>query len=795
MKKIMLCFVIGILLTSCGNNNSLNLPEKSNNNVRLNSTLTFSKGDNYFLTQDYILDISTIDSASSDWKGVKVKLSSKKDTVYAVMDAMPRLVNISLWVKGVPYSVLAKRSNKIDYTFTYDAHGKKPKRIQLAGQMNDWVPSTHPDLMLNKDSLYEVTINVSPGTYLYQMVIDGEWNYDKNNPEKVDNNSGKFNSVLHVPGSQDRAPVLLTKSFDKNTITVQTFNPTNQLYVYWQNYLLPNSNFVDIDGKNFTITLPKEAKKLDRSFIRVFSANRYGISNDLLIPLEKGSVLNDYKKITRFDKQAESIYFLIVDRFNDANKTNNHPMNRPDVNPKVDYQGGDIAGITQKIKEGYFQKLGFTTIWVSPIVQNPLEPYGNWEKPKTKFSGYHGYWPISSSKIDFRLGTDAEMRELVKTAHENNMNIIIDYVANHVHKKHPLYQRDSTIATPLHLPDGTLNVGRWNDHRLTTWFDVFLPTIDYSRPEIVNMMTDSAVYWIKKFNLDGFRHDACKHVNDEFWRMLTLKLKKEVEIPSGHPIYQIGESYGSPQLINSYVNTGMLDGQFDFNVFDDASSVFALNSEDFTRISNTLNASLRTYGNHNLMGYISGNQDHARFISYASGDVKFGEDSKAAGWDRKIGLTDTAAYDKLIQLNAFNLTIPGVPVLYYGDEIGNPGANDPDCRRFMRFGNQLNQHEKRVLNTVSKLGQLRKHNLALIYGDFFELKLERNIWAYARNYFNEEAIVVFNRNKTAKDIAIKLPIVLQGKKYTSTFGSKCSIKGDILKINVKANGVEILTTK
>ena len=137
MRKIMLCFIIGILLTSCGNNNSLNLPEKSNNNVRLNSTLTFSKGDNYFLTQDYILDISTIDSVSSDWKGVKVKLSSKKDTVYAVMDAMPRLVNISLWVKGVPYSVLVKRSTKIDYTFTYDAHEKKPKRIQLAGQMNN----------------------------------------------------------------------------------------------------------------------------------------------------------------------------------------------------------------------------------------------------------------------------------------------------------------------------------------------------------------------------------------------------------------------------------------------------------------------------------------------------------------------------------------------------------------------------------------------------------------------------------------------------------------------------------
>ena len=796
MKKLLLLVGIIALLVACSARGMLKLPAKSENNMRLNSPLVLVKGSNFFLTQDYVIDITTIDSITADAKnGISVSLSANKDSAYINATDMPQLVNISLWSKGVPYGVLAKKTNKIDYVFTYDATGDKGTRYQIAGQMNDWFPAGHPDLVKNEKGLYEVTLNLSPGAYLYQMVIDGDWNHDKNNPDKVDNNYGKFNSILHVKGTQEKAPKLLTQSFDENNIVLSVDNAAEQVYVYWQNYLLPNDLFVKNEGQQLIVNLPKEAIETDRSFLRIFTANEYGISNDVLIPLQKGKVLNNVADITRFDKHAEAIYFLLVDRFKDGNEANNFPMNRPDVNPKVDYQGGDIAGITQKIKDGYFQRLGFTTIWVSPIVQNPMEPWGYWANPETKFSGYHGYWPISSSKIDFRFGTDEEMLELVKTAHENNINIIVDYVANHVHKNHPLYQRDSTIATPLYLPDGTKNTERWNEYRLTTWFDEFMPSIDFSRQENIDMMVDSALYWVKKFDLDGFRHDACKHVNEEFWRTLTHRMKTEVEIPRGKLTYQIGESYGSPQLISSYVNTGMLDAQFDFNVFDDAASVFAFNNEDFVRVSNGLKTSLSTYGHHNLMGYISGNHDRARFISYASGDVKPGENAKLAGWTRKIELTDSTAYDKLIQLNAFNLTIPGVPVLYYGDEIGDPGANDPDCRRFMRFGEQLVPAEERVLNTVAQLGQLRKNNLALIYGNFIELHLERDSWAYARNYFNEVAIVVFNRQTTPKTIEIELPTILQNKQYAANFGNNFTVNTNKLSITVAGNGFEVLTLK
>lgn len=796
MKKInlLLTLALAVILASCSNN-SLNYPAKSQYNYGLNSTITLIPGFNEFNTLDYITDIAKVDSVTSDFEGVKAKLSEDKSKVILDVIKMPNLVNVALWVEGVPYSIICKRTDKIDYTFRYNPNGKKFNRVQLAGQMNDWVPSFHPDMTLNSDGIYEVTINVSPGTYMYQIVRDGDWNHDETNPEKVDNNAGKFNSILNIPSTQQYAPILLTESFDDEKVFLSLCNEQEQVYVYWENYLLP-ANFLYISEKEIGITIPAEAKNIKRSYIRAIAANKFGISNDILVPLEYGKVISDVKQVTRFDKHADVLYSLMVDRFKDGNPENNKPMNREDVDPRADYQGGDLAGITEIIKSGYFEKMGFTTIWMTPLNQNPLEPYGEQQTPvKTKFSGYHGYWPISSTKVDFRIGTSDELKELTKTAHEHGLNVILDYVANHVHKEHPMFKNDTTICTPLILPDGTRNIAQWNEHRLTTWFDDFLPTLNYDRKEIVETMTDSALYWIKTYDLDGFRHDACKHVQESFWRTLTYKIKTQVEIPENKPFYQVGESYGSPQLISSYVNSGMLNGQFDFNTSDDASAVFALNSEDFHRVSNTLNTSLRVYGSHNLMGYISGNHDRGRFISYASGSLKYGEDAKAVGWQREVGVGDPAGYDKIVQLNAFNLTIPGVPVIYYGDEFGMPGANDPDCRRMMRFGEDLNEKEQTTLESVAKLGQLRKNNLPLIYGDFIELYLTNTEWVYARNYFGEIVITVFNRNLEEKEIKVLLPKIMQNKTYETTFGSNFSIEDGILTIKVKGNGVDVLTEK
>ena len=654
--------------------------------------------------------------------------------------------------------------------------------------MNDWAPVLSPDLVLNDKGLYEVTLNLSPGTYLYQMVLDGEQNHDANNPNKVDNGYGKFNSILQVEGNSDKFPVLHTDKIENGKFTISAENNATKIFVYWQNYLLPE-NFVKNENGKITISIPLEAEKLDRSFIRVWSMNEWGTSNDLLIPLQKGNVLTNAADITRQDRHAQIMYFMLIDRFKNGNKQNDKPMNRPDVNPKVDFFGGDLAGVKDEIQNDYFKKLGTNTLWISPVNQNPEEPYGYYAPKKTKFSGYHGYWPISSSKVDHRFGTNQELKDLVSTAHDKNMNVLLDYVAHHIHELHPLYKQHPEFFTSLYLPDGTLNTERWNDQRLTTWFDTFMPTFDLANPKVISMMSDSAMYWLNEFKLDGFRHDACKHITEEFWRALTLKIKQN---NNGKGVYQIGETYGSPELIGSYLNTGMLDGQFDFNVFDEASTTLeGVGVPNMQRIYNVLQTSFNTYGYHNLMGYISGNHDKPRFMAYASGDLKFGEDSKAAGWNRDIGITDSTAYDKMALMQTFIMTIPGVPVIYYGDEIGMTGANDPDCRRMMRFEG-LNNRETKLWNQVATLTHLRSENPVLIYGDFINLKAETDSWAYARKYFDREAIVLINNSKAEKKLEITLPASLKNKNLKATFKNKFKISDGKLQLTLPAYSAEVL---
>ncbi len=334
------------------------------------------------------------------------------------------------------------------------------------------------------------------------------------------------------------------------------------------------------------------------------------------------------------------------------------------------------------------------------------------------------------------------------------MNVLLDYVANHVHEEHPIYQENPDWATNLYLPDGSLNTERWDDHRLTTWFDTFMPTLDLSREEIVNPMTDSAMFWLKEYGIDGFRHDATKHIPEIFWRVLTQKVKK-LSKESGDPTFQIGETYGSPELIKSYISTGMLDAQFDFNMYDKAVSAFAdAQNGSLKDLASSLEQSIKYFGDHNLMGYITGNQDRPRFISYADGSLQFSEDTKYAGWNREISIQDTLGYQKLSALTAYMMVIPGIPCIYYGDEYGSPGGGDPDNRRQMKFDG-LDKYEQATRDRTRKLIQLRKNNLSLIYGDTEIAIAEKNLLMLSRSYFDNKVIAVFNTSDQSAEVDIE----------------------------------------
>ena len=789
MVKRIFTLLLIVLLFSCeNNNNKMKIPEKSKI-FGLATPIYLNQDKTIIHLSDFFLDITDVDSIKVD-SNLSANLTSDKNflTLETKNNGLPKFSCLNIWSHGFRYDILVKKTRKINYKIQFDAKGKKYSKVQIAGDINGWNPKATN--LTNNNGKWETNISLNPSKYAYQIVLDGKWMLDPNNNDSVDNNQGGFNSVMKVGNfNPELCPELYTEKYTNKKINIACNNNVDKFYIFWQNFKL-SDKFIKNDSNTISITIPAQAKNYERSFIRVWAYNQHGASNDILIPLDNGKVISNTKELTRSDEQALVMYFLMVDRFNNGDKNNDHPLNDPDVLPKVNYFGGDIAGILQKVKQGYFSDLGVNTIWISPIAQNPMGAYGEYPNPHTKFSGYHGYWPISSSKVDYRFGTSDELKNFINLAHKDNFNVLLDYVSNHVHKNHPLYKQHPDWATSLYLPDGTKNLEKWDEYRLTTWFDTFLPTLDFSKPEVVDVMTDSAVYWIKTFDFDGFRHDATKHVPEVFWRTLTSKLKHQ--IPASKVLYQIGETYGNRDLIGSYVNPGELDAQFDFNVYDDAVAVFAKDDQSFVRLKNSILQSFLYYGNHNLMGYITGNQDRGRFISYASGDLLFNEDAKKAGWMRDIEVTNPVGYKKLTSLTAFIMTIPGVPVIYYGDEIGMPGANDPDNRRMMRFDN-LKPEEAKVKKITTKLIRLRRNNLSLIYGDTKILETSDKTFVYSRTYFNKIAVIVFNKDNIEKDISFNIPKQFENTNLKSNFDSEFSLEKNKINIKLQANSFEILT--
>ncbi|MFN3951859.1 MAG: alpha-amylase family glycosyl hydrolase [Thermaurantimonas sp.] len=648
------------------------------------------------------------------------------------------------------YEIPVYSSEKIRYTYRLPSSVVFETSIAIKGTFNSWNTLANPFELV--DGVYQTTLHAAPGKYEYLLVADGRELLDPAQPETVSNGMGGFNSVLTIEsGKPENCTYVQTVDYNKGSVRISGLQSEQKIMVFFNNQRLPD-RFIQINPEHVDIVFPLASVRFPRSWLRVFSYSEGCRNNEILIPLAEGNPVTSYSQLTMNDWHATVWYFLMVDRFMNGDPTNDQKVDDPEILPLANYFGGDIEGIRTKIEDGYFDSLGVNAVWISPVTQNPEGAWGLWDKGgvRTRFSGYHGYWPVSNVRVDHRFGTDSELKALLSSGHQRGIRFILDYVANHVHQEHPVYRDNPQWATPLYLPDGTLNTERWDDHRLTTWFDVFMPTLDLTRPEIVEPMTDSALVWLRDYDFDGFRHDATKHIDELFWRTLTRKIKQLDRVrKKGDQIFQIGETYGSPELIASYISSGMLDAQFDFNLYDAAIRYFATGeAADLEKLIATIRTSLKTYGMHHLMGNITGNQDRPRFISLASGDVRFDEDTKLAGYTRQIGKPQPIAYLKLQMLTAFNMALAGIPILYYGDEIGMPGANDPDNRRMMKF-TDWDADEAETFDITRKLIALRKKNLPLIYGTT-SVFLQDDVLVVERNYLGKKIKAFFNN--TSQDI-------------------------------------------
>ncbi len=756
-------------------------------------------------TKVLISDIFYSDNYSVEFSSSKnITVSYDKSTMevsFTPKNNFSGMELVSFKLDGEVFQIPVKLTKSKKYLFTYKPQVGE-KQVSLFGQFNSWDRQSLPMKDTNGDGILEIEIPLDPGRYEYKFFVDGREVVDPANPDKVSNGMGDFNSLciieesakdkifLHVLGSEKTKEAIHFKFYFQNIDRTMRMDKKNVIALF-DNKLFP-TELIKIDGSEITLTV--KGKMLSGKHSIRISANRLGTySNIQTVQLLDGLIAGKSGTNTLNDN---IIYSMMIDRFSNGDILNDDPIVHDSLFTPANYQGGDLQGIINKIEDGYFDKLGVNAFWISPIVDNTNNAYREYPAPYRWFTGYHGYWPTSSTKVEEHFGDMGLVKKLIDIAHQTNSKVYLDYVAHHVHSEHWMWKDHRDWFGTYNLPNGRLNLRLWDEYRLTTWFEPYMPSFDFvSSYEALEYMTNNAVWWLKVTGADGFRHDAVKHVPNEFWRLLTKKIKLEIGVPQNKDIYQIGESFGGIDMIASYVNNGQLSAQFNFNLYDVAVPTFLDEKASFKLLDYQMQKSFQVFGYNNLMGNIMDSHDKIRYMAYADGDLEI-NDGRAgeAAWNNPPTVDDPKSYDKIKLHLAYILTIPGVPIIYYGDEIGMTGAADPDNRRMMRFDDELNDHEKQTFEDVGKLIHIRKEHSALRYGDFLTLQSDENIYAYLRSDMNERILTIVNKSPNQQKVELILPEIYKVSKAKDLVsGKEFEMKNN--KLNANIDGTKYLILK
>ena len=348
-------------------------------------------------------------------------------------------------------------------------------------------------------------------------------------------------------------------------------------------------------------------------------------------------------------------------------------------------------------------------LWLAPLNRNPDGAWVEYLPPYRSYSGYPGYWPVSRTEVEPRFGGADGLQNLVASARDDGIKIIADLVLRHTHAEHPLWKEHPDWFGELTLPDGRKNLRLWDEQQFTRWFEEWLPGLDFDDPEAVAFLLENAEYWAETFHLDGYRLDAVKHIQPSFWwKFRTTMRGVENSMRSG-PMYFVGETFMDRAGIMQFAGPNMLDGQFDFPLYNTIMEVLAMEKKGFDKLEKSLAASETIYGKETLMSPLVGNHDKSRFMAFADGDLPDPEiaDEEELGWAKPPAVYRADSYKKLQLALAFILSIDGVPMIYYGDEVGLTGAGDPDNRRMMPEDSALDSAQKGVREFFSRAAKFR----------------------------------------------------------------------------------------
>lgn len=404
------------------------------------------------------------------------------------------------------------------------------------------------------------------------------------------------------------------------------------------------------------------------------------------------------KPVARGAQSDESVYFVMTDRFENGDSSNDEAglsggrlVSGFEPTEPGWWHGGDFKGLTKRL--GYIHEMGFTAIWITPPVKQRYF--------QGTSAGYHGYWGIDFTTIDPHLGTEADFKEFVSSAHQMGMKVIIDVVANHTadviyykfndtryidSSKPPYKPLVASFSKNEKRPSWLNDLSNYHNRGDSTFSGPSMMDGDFyglddlftEKPAVVKGWTDVWNSWITKFEIDGLRIDTFRHVNPEFWKAVIPAVLKTAKAKGKKDFPIFGEvADANPQILADFVQSGQTPSVLDFafqkilasflrfgSSGDGIAELF--NSDDLYTTSNTSAYGLATFlGNHD-MGRIG-----AQLL-------------KAVPDGNSPDLLERAQL-----ANAALFLLRGGPVLYYGDEKGMIGSGGDKLARQDMFPTQV----------------------------------------------------------------------------------------------------------
>ncbi len=433
----------------------------------------------------------------------------------------------------------------------------------------------------------------------------------------------------------------------------------------------------------------------------------------------------------------EIVYFILVDRFRNGDPSNDTggipgshiPYTGDNPEALKTYQGGDLLGIMQELDN--LKSLGVTALWLSPIWDNSNRDYVGWWP-------YHGYQPVNFYQVEEHFGDKALLKKLVRNIHDKGFKLLCDLALNQTAADHP-WVTDQTHRDWFHH-DSTgrpFDITDWNDQRQLEMGELHgLPDLAQENPQVTDTLLAIAYHWAKLMECDGFRLDAVKHIPRSFWKRFNAEIRQAF----GSDFLLLGEVFwGEAERLAPYATIG-------FNALFDIPGYYAIHrvfgqGASAKLLSQALRQKHRYYGNL-LVARLIDNHDLPRF---------------------NTGLRDHPWERERLALG-YILTLPGLPVLYYGTEIGMPGApvlnsqtGEPqDYLNRLPYPTHFSSEQQRRWQDTRQLIELRKVHPALRRGRFLELYRDWGVYAYLRLTSREHLAVFINTAVTPETIRVAL---------------------------------------